>query len=314
MAVYCPFMSTEGGAFDVECAIDCMFYDDGTQGSCKLIASTGIVPVSSSTFATSAKQDTLNNAVGYTGVTTDTLKNDLTAQIIKLLKSLGFGNTDLSFGRVSDDDDLKGNIGFNPPGASLDVSLKAWLNGLVGAAGDRDTGNVSLYSYLKDVFGKNSEKDDSQSLIVYLKTLIGIKSERDDTNSFVEYFKDILGIHSNKITTDQTLLMIDKHGHDSHLHPFKHSAATVPATAGSDAPMDPITPPKAASLIAEFMGDEDLDKNGAIYGYDFMINGTDPEKPNMLKSIENMPDWSDPVCKITWAQYLVWVDGGASPC
>ena len=295
MAAKCPFISTEG-ALDVACVSGCMFYGGGNAGTCKLIASTGTVPVSSSTFATSAKQDTLNNTVA-TAAKQDTLNNAVATAAKQDTLNNAVGYTGAAA------DTLKAAVGYT--GTAPDT-LKDWSNGIVGAIADRDTGDVSLYAYLKDVFGKNSEKDDSQSLYTYLKTLFGIKSERDNTNSFINYLKDILGIHTDKIETDQTVLMLNKHDHDSHLHAFPHAGVTVPTTIGSDT-SSAITPPKAASLIAEYMGNQDLDGNGAIYGYDFMIIGTDPEKPNMLKSIEGMSTWTDPASKITWAAYLIWV-------
>lgn len=72
-------------------------------------------------------------------------------------------------------------------------------------------------------------------------------------------------------------------------------------------------PPKATTLINEFVGNEDVDNNGEIYGYDFKISDSDTEKPNILKAIENNPDWSDPTNEITWSQYLEWLSTGIQP-
>ena len=54
-------------------------------------------------------------------------------------------------------------------------------------------------------------------------------------------------------------------------------------------------PPKAAVLVNEYMGNEDLDGNGLIYGVDFHIG---PGKPPMLNS---MPENGS---TLTWQQYL----------
>jgi hypothetical protein len=72
-------------------------------------------------------------------------------------------------------------------------------------------------------------------------------------------------------------------------------------------------PPAASKLINEFMGNEDADGNSYIYGYDFKISGTDVNKPNLLRALENNPDWTDPSIEITWNEYLNWIETGVSP-
>jgi hypothetical protein len=36
-------------------------------------------------------------------------------------------------------------------------------------------------------------------------------------------------------------------------------------------------------------------------------------KPNILEQIENMEQWTDPSCKITWQQYQDWIDNLGNP-
>src|SRR5574343_1131942 len=55
--------------------------------------------------------------------------------------------------------------------------------------------------------------------------------------------------------------------------------------------------PKAATLISEYFGAEDLDNNGLIFGYDFYISNP----PKMLESIEFD---TTPVSAMTWEEYL----------
>lgn len=55
--------------------------------------------------------------------------------------------------------------------------------------------------------------------------------------------------------------------------------------------------PRASTLISEYFGNEDLDNNGLIFGYDFYI--TNP--PKMLESIEFD---TTPASAMTWEEYL----------
>ena len=55
--------------------------------------------------------------------------------------------------------------------------------------------------------------------------------------------------------------------------------------------------PKAATLVSEYYGNEDLDNNGMVFGYDFYI--TNP--PKMLESIEFD---TIPISAMTWEEYL----------
>ena len=66
--------------------------------------------------------------------------------------------------------------------------------------------------------------------------------------------------------------------------------------------------PFAPVLLAEFLSSQDLDKNGLVYGKDFMIDNDDPNKPLMLKAIENTPEWRDPESKVMWEEILIYVE------
>ncbi len=56
--------------------------------------------------------------------------------------------------------------------------------------------------------------------------------------------------------------------------------------------------PKAAVLVNEYMGGEDLDGNGLIYGRDFHIAPDCPDRPPML---ESLPCAGRP---LSWGEYL----------
>jgi hypothetical protein len=58
--------------------------------------------------------------------------------------------------------------------------------------------------------------------------------------------------------------------------------------------------PRAAALVNEYMGNQDLDGNGMVYGRDFYIDPECSEKPPMLSAIQP----ADGAVKMTWPEYL----------
>lgn len=58
------------------------------------------------------------------------------------------------------------------------------------------------------------------------------------------------------------------------------------------------TVPKAATLVNEYMGNQDLDGNGQIYGKDFHIDPACADKPPMLSSLPNEGR------SMAWNEYL----------
>lgn len=141
--------------------------------------------------------------------------------------------------------------------------------------------------------------DEINTLITMLEAVIGKSSERDSANSIVSYLMDILGQSSEKTAAEGTgssLLKESNHIHGSHYHPREHLCATIPASCGGQASGFSGNVPKAAALVAEYVGNEDLDGNGLIYGIDFYI--CDADLPPML---EEMPKGGT---SYTWLQYL----------
>ena len=105
------------------------------------------------------------------------------------------------------------------------------------------------------------------------------------------------------LTVMQDMLSLQKHMHDNHSHPVSHYGDESIDEQTSDTKIANIVPNKAATLVGEFHGNEDLDNNGLIYGKDFKILD-DSEKPHILKNIENNSYWVEPDRVIKWSDYL----------
>jgi hypothetical protein len=60
--------------------------------------------------------------------------------------------------------------------------------------------------------------------------------------------------------------------------------------------------PKAVKLVSEYMGSEDMDGNGKVYGVDFHISPADPNRPPMLA---NLPEEGSPML---WSEYIAEVE------
>lgn len=62
--------------------------------------------------------------------------------------------------------------------------------------------------------------------------------------------------------------------------------------------------PKASVLVSEYMGNQDLDGNGLVYGFDFYIT-EDDTIPKMLLKIQQTSDFDKTgLTEMTWQQYL----------
>jgi hypothetical protein len=69
----------------------------------------------------------------------------------------------------------------------------------------------------------------------------------------------------------------------------------------------------ATVLITEYIGNQDLDKNGFIYGKDFIIKNNE-NKPKILETLELAPDWINPEIEIEWNELLNWaLNNGDNP-
>jgi len=171
------------------------------------------------------------------------------------------------------------------------------------------TEDKSLMSQLENTLGKTSERDTNNSIIEYFKGIIGQVIERDSGRSIIAYLQDILGNNMEKASAEGTgssLLRELNHMHGAHWHPSAHDCAEIPIGCGtSNLGFATFGTPFATVLVAEYMGGQDLDDNGFVYGKEFMIaDGYD--KPLMLKPIEVTPEWEDPPIIIEWNPILAW--------
>lgn len=105
------------------------------------------------------------------------------------------------------------------------------------------------------------------------------------------------------------MLDVQEHIHDAHWHGSTHYAEQ-----GINVePGMVFIPPKideSSVLNNEYQNKSDKDSNGLIYGYDFIISNSDPEKPISLRSIDEVMlqnGDSIPSVQMTWQDYLATV-------
>ena len=170
----------------------------------------------------------------------------------------------------------------------------------IGKIANKDDG-MNLFEYLKNVFGKGSEKDSDKSLIQFLQSMFGTLSERDAGQSLIVFLQSMFGITSERDSAKSLIMLLQNVlGQTSELDEFgsilelqQHFNTEHWDKTSGDAI------PKAVALVSEYMGGEDMDGNGKIYGKDFHIDPDDPAKPPMLA---NMPNEG---LAVTWADYLI---------
>jgi hypothetical protein len=173
-------------------------------------------------------------------------------------------------------------------------SLMQWFQYMLGTIDERPVINVERYdlgdpnAQLPDGYNQDSttgEYGEPVSLVNYLSTVVGM-----DTEARASFWR------------------IQEHLHDCHWHLFKHSVEDGylidKGSWGEDAGSGGI---KASVLVMEFVGNEDVDDNGLIYGYDFKIID-DETKPPMLIQLELHQSWDETrwleSANMTWAAYL----------
>lgn len=60
----------------------------------------------------------------------------------------------------------------------------------------------------------------------------------------------------------------------------------------------------AYGLVTEFLSNQDMDDNGIIYGFDFMIDEDDTSIPPVVKQIHDHEEWTDSSNVMSWSAYL----------
>lgn len=142
-----------------------------------------------------------------------------------------------------------------------------------------------------------------------LKVTELIKEPSTEEDNLMIMLEKIIGKTSEKASAEGTgssLLRELNHMHGAHWHPSQHTCPQIPVNCGQPTSGGAsFGTPFATVLIAEFMSNQDLDSNGYIYGKDFMIEDS-YDKPIMIKSIEQTPEWEDPSITIAWTDMLAW--------
>lgn len=209
-----------------------------------------------------------------------TLDKNSDNDVTKLSKGeWAFGNEDglsrdVLYIRLSDDEDPNeqnaDDIQIESPFKVKFCELWDFENGMCGA---KVTGTIA-----------NSSSNEHTTLISLLESVLGKESEKDDA------------------AVGATILTLWNHYHDSHNHQNPHKCVDLPSECGSAQKC--MNPPYANDLIQEYSGNEDMDGNDKIYGFDFKIDDDDQDKPPMLKGIQKSVDWPDPSETMTWQEYV----------
>jgi len=167
----------------------------------------------------------------------------------------------------------------------------------------------TLITLLESVIGKASERDTSNSFTQWSQSVFGQISEKDNNNSFLIWLRDVIGeiadvdnipSHTSGTCThcNQPSKLIEMIQHVNADHWDVGEGAAMPY---------------AAILMSEYQANEDMDNNSKVYGFDFKINIDDPEKPPMLKGMEDHPDFVEPEFIVDWTPLLDWYNGGSAP-
>lgn len=100
------------------------------------------------------------------------------------------------------------------------------------------------------------------------------------------------------------ILKIVKHMHDAHMHNKQHEVTETENITGYRFMPQILT--LADRLAQEFSSNIDIDENGLIYGFDFIIDDTDPKIPPILDELNLviLDEGYNPSRKLTWDSYL----------
>ena len=165
---------------------------------------------------------------------------------------------------------------------------------------------AELKEYLENILGTEEDKNEElekilhlTKLLPYFRNVIGEEEDLDMEKSLVSYLIKVIGKEEE---ADLSLMAYMQHIHHQHLHFLPHDYDRFDKRLfGHLGGIGSI--PKASVLVNEFMGNEDLDGNGQIYGIHFKI-GDDPSKPVILRGLEQHPSWPDPSIAVSWGAYL----------
>jgi hypothetical protein len=149
-----------------------------------------------------------------------------------------------------------------------------------------------VYMLYHDCIGENCQLWDSYNEECSLKSS---KNTLDNMNNTLD----------NMNNTLDNMDTIMNHVHDSHEHKKDHNCENLDAGCGEATIKKKLSVPYANTLISEYLGSQDLDGNGYIYGIDFGIVDS-PDKPSMLDAVEYNEGWVDPSIMVNWSDLKQW--------
>lgn len=124
-------------------------------------------------------------------------------------------------------------------------------------------------------------------------------------NQIIQKLDEIKALQTENFGIIETKIQegndLDTHIHTAHNHSKPHFASDLTEQLGAKSAM---AYQPATLLMQEWSTNSDLDNNGKIYGVDFKISGRDPNKPMILKGIEQSSDWKNPRTSIMYEAYL----------
>lgn len=139
-----------------------------------------------------------------------------------------------------------------------------------------------------------------------VKLLSPLQGVMHATNTMSETLLRIESICTEIRDVMVNVLDLQEHLHDSHWHGITHFAEEGVNVENGHIFIPPIQD-ESSILIIEYQNKIDKDANGLIYGYDFIIDDDDPQKPMSLKMLEElMVANEDPIpsIKFKWQDYL----------
>ena len=114
--------------------------------------------------------------------------------------------------------------------------------------------------------------------------------------------------YQTKVIMDDTIVIMNHHDHVhvSHRHPRKHHCIDGLTLDCGCTSTECFSITRVSRLIQEYSSGEDMDRNGLIFGKDFIIDVNDPQCPRSLVALETQETFSvpDPINVKSWIDYL----------
>ncbi|HRT03621.1 MAG TPA: hypothetical protein P5513_06740 [Candidatus Diapherotrites archaeon] len=117
---------------------------------------------------------------------------------------------------------------------------------------------------------------------IILTKLVEANTKLTDNNTKLDISIEKL---TNIETTNSEISIVEQHKHFQHDHQKLHNSDSLELEPGANTFSKNLTT-TANQLLAEHLGNEDLDGNDKIYGVDFYIDPTDPNLSDFLKNYQ----------------------------